>query len=142
MSRSILVIEDEQSQRDLLRQVLESRGYEVTDADSGQDGIQKLTAADYDGILVDLRMPHGSGEFVIQWILNNTPLMRCRILVITGDQLSPGLEAFLERVNVPMIAKPYLLADLLHAVAQVAPPEPPTQIEPGAAKRQTNGCNS
>jgi two-component system cell cycle sensor histidine kinase/response regulator CckA len=136
MSRTILLIEDEEAQRELVKRVLETRGYELTDAANGQEGIRKLSAGDYDAILLDLRMPQGSGEIVIQWIIANRPELRPRILVMTGDLLSPGLEAFLERVQVPMLPKPYMLADLVQAVAKIAPPDPPERVEPGAKKKQ------
>ena len=71
-------------------------------------------------IITDLRMPGGSGEFVIQWILANRQHLRSRVLIVTGDLLSPGLEAFLEKVQIPMLPKPYLLADLIQLVEGIA----------------------
>jgi DNA-binding NtrC family response regulator len=118
--RSILLIEDEQAQRELMRHVLEPRGFEVTEAENGREGIVHLETRDFAVIILDLRMPGGSGEFVIQWILANRIHLRSRVLIVTGDLLSPGLEMFLTKVQIPMLQKPYLLAQLIDSVEDLA----------------------
>ena len=120
MSKTILLIEDEQAQRELIRHVLEPRGFEVIEAQNGREGIAHLQKQEFAVIIMDLRMPGGSGEFVIQWILANRIHLRSRILIVTGDLLSPGLEVFLARVQLPMLPKPYLLADLIQLVEGIA----------------------
>ena len=120
MTRPILVIEDEQAQRELVRHVLEPRGFEIAEAKNGREGILQLERREFAAILLDLRMAGGSGEFVIQWILANRIHLRSRILVITGDLLSPGLEVFLTKVDIPMLPKPYLLTHLIELVESIA----------------------
>jgi len=115
----LLLIEDDAAQRELVHHVLEPHGFEVQEASTGDAGIKKIQETAFDALLVDLRMPKLSGEFVIQWVLANRPELRERILVITGDLLSPGLDAFLGSVKVPMLAKPYLLSDLVEAVKKI-----------------------
>lgn len=120
MNRPLLLIEDEQAQRELVRHVLSPRGFVVTEAQNGREGIAHLERGDFAVIVMDLRMPGGSGEFVIQWILANRIHLRSRILVVTGDLLSPGLEVFLSRLQLPMLPKPYLLTSLVDAVERIA----------------------
>ena len=115
----LLLIEDDAAQRELVHHVLEPYGFEVLEASTGDARIKQIVATEFDVVLVDLRMPKLSGEFVIQWVLANRPKLRDRILVITGDLLSPGLDAFLASVKVPMLAKPYLLSDLVEAVKKI-----------------------
>lgn len=115
----VLLIEDDAAQRELVHHVLEPHGYEVREASTGDAGIKQIVENDFDALLVDLRMPKLSGEFVIQWVLANRPQLRERILVITGDLLSPGLDAFLATAQVPLLAKPYLLSDLVDAVKKI-----------------------
>jgi len=115
----ILLIEDEQAQRELVRHVLEPRGFDVAEAKNGREGIALLEKREFAVIVLDLRMPGGSGEFVIQWILANQIHLRSRVLVVTGDLLSPGLDVFLNKVEVPMLPKPYLLAQLIEAVERI-----------------------
>ena len=135
--KPILLIEDEPAQRELVRHVLEPRGFEVTEAQNGREGIAHLERCEYAVIILDLRMPGGSGEFVIQWILANRIHLRSRILVCTGDLLSPGLEVFLSRVQLPMLPKPYLLGQLIEAVERIAAGFPALKSAGNEASRVT-----
>jgi CheY-like chemotaxis protein len=114
------LIEDEPAQRELVRHVLEPHGFEVTEAQNGGEGIVHLERREYAVIILDLRMPGGSGEFVIQWILANRIHLRSRVLICTGDLLSPGLEVLLNKLHLPMLPKPYLLSQLIEAVEAIA----------------------
>ncbi len=120
MNLPVLLIEDEQAQRELVCHVLGPRGFDVTEAKNGREGIACLERKEFAVIITDLRMAGGSGEFVIQWILANRIHMRSRILVVTGDLLSPGLEIFLSKLELPMLSKPYLLSDLIAHVDRIA----------------------
>ena len=132
--KPILLIEDEPAQRELLRHVLEPRGFEVTEAQNGREGIAHLERCEYAVIILDLRMPGGSGEFVIQWILANRIHLRNRVLICTGDLLSPGLEIFLSKLQLPMLPKPYLLGQLIEAVERIADGFGPSKPASGAAR--------
>ncbi|HKL26055.1 MAG TPA: sigma-54 dependent transcriptional regulator [Desulfuromonadales bacterium] len=60
-SRRILIIDDEESMRHMLRLVLEREGYGVSEANSGQQGLQRLEGETFDLILCDIRMPEMDG---------------------------------------------------------------------------------
>lgn len=57
----VLIIDDEQSIRDTLREILEYEGYEVEEADNGEQGLQKLKKFNYDVALCDIKMPKMDG---------------------------------------------------------------------------------
>lgn len=57
MKKNILVVEDDNSIRELLVEFLESEGYAVDSANNGQEGINLLKEKTPDLILVDLMMP-------------------------------------------------------------------------------------
>ena len=58
---SILIVDDEQGIRDVLREYLELEGYEVDDAADGMEAIRKAKAKDYDLIVMDVMMPKLDG---------------------------------------------------------------------------------
>jgi CheY-like chemotaxis protein len=118
--RNILVIEDDPSQRELVRTILEQRGFEVSEACSGREGIECLSQQDFAVIVLDLRMPDGNGEVVVQWVLQHRIHLRTRILILTGEMPSPALDDFLDRLHVLMLPKPYLLAEFLQIVESLA----------------------
>ncbi len=63
---SILVIDDEEQMRRLLRVTLESGGYKVSAAASGKEGVQLASANRFDAILLDLGLPDGDGVDVLR----------------------------------------------------------------------------
>ena len=62
MKRTILVVDDEQNMRSLMRMVLEDAGYAVLTATNGEEGLGHLNDPDLDVILSDLKMPGMGGE--------------------------------------------------------------------------------
>jgi len=57
----ILLVEDDDDNRELMAEVLESSGYEVLSAASGQDGLKKLSEHTVDVVVTDVGMPGMGG---------------------------------------------------------------------------------
>ncbi len=68
MSRTILVVDDEQSMQDFLRLLLESAGYAVSVASSMQEGVDRFRDGGIDLVLSDIIMPDGSGLELLKTI--------------------------------------------------------------------------
>lgn len=62
----ILILDDEKSIRDTLREILEYEKFEVDEAKDGQEGLDKLIKNGYDAVLCDIKMPHLDGIEVLQ----------------------------------------------------------------------------
>ncbi|MCX7995373.1 MAG: sigma-54 dependent transcriptional regulator [candidate division WOR-3 bacterium] len=62
----ILLIEDEEAQRILLKKILEKEGYSVSEAGDGKTGIELFTNEDFDTVLLDQRLPDISGIELIE----------------------------------------------------------------------------
>jgi len=63
--RRILIVDDEESFRSMLTVILKKEGYEVESAANGEEGLQRLSASDFDHVLCDIRMPQMDGlEFL------------------------------------------------------------------------------
>src|SRR5438045_608763 len=84
MSKRILVIEDDDETRELLRLALEKRGYEVTVAEDGVRGYDTALFLKPDLIVTDIRMPGADGVHVIRRVRDTASLERTPILVITA----------------------------------------------------------
>src|SRR5260370_31865246 len=61
----VLVIEDEPSIRVLLNRVLSGAGFAVEEASDGLEGLERLSRHEFDGVLVDVWMPHMNGVGVL-----------------------------------------------------------------------------
>jgi len=66
MPYRVLIIDDETAIREAIRMTLEYEGYRIDEARSGQDGIDKATKANYDAILLDIKMPILDGIEVLE----------------------------------------------------------------------------
>ena len=64
----ILIVDDEQGIREVLREYLELEGYEVDEAVDGMDAIRKAKARDYDMIVMDVMMPKLDGYSAVKEI--------------------------------------------------------------------------
>ena len=116
----ILHVDDMRDQRELVKAVLEPVGYQVIAVESGDMAIGELAGSDFAVVVLDLQMPNGRGELVIQWILENRPHLESRILVTSGDAMSAGLEAMIENLGVSWLAKPYKVEDLRREVDRIS----------------------
>jgi DNA-binding NtrC family response regulator len=66
MSEKILIVDDEPSNRNILRQELAHRGYNVETAHNGAEALKKLDAADVELLILDFMMPDMSGLDVLK----------------------------------------------------------------------------
>lgn len=64
----ILVVDDEDSVRSLLRDTLELDGYDVIEAADGPEALEKYSAEKPDGLILDIMMPNMSGIDVLREI--------------------------------------------------------------------------
>src|ERR1700747_3213279 len=116
-SAPILLIEDEPSVTAFLRAALERRGYAVDNAASGAEGLQRLNAGKYSGVISDIRMPGSvNGAEVHAWIQKNRPELCTRIILISGDTANSDTQALLAQSGTPCIEKPFRVQQLLTVV--------------------------
>lgn len=78
----ILVIDDEQSIRDLLNTLLRRKGYDVVLAESGRKGLELFRRERPDVIVLDLKMPGMDGLTVLQQVRSLD--LRQPVIVLTG----------------------------------------------------------
>ena len=62
----ILIVDDEKSIRNTLREILEYEKYEVDEAEDGERGINLIKENDYDVVLCDIKMPKLDGIEVLE----------------------------------------------------------------------------
>ncbi len=120
----ILVVDDDAAQRNLIRACIESAEVSIEEASSGKAAIQKLQENDFDAVLLDLSMPNGRGDTVVQWVLSTKPHLRHRIAILSGDPTLVERNALLSRAGIPFLAKPYSRAELVAIVSGLLAREP------------------
>src|SRR5690606_11750500 len=98
----VLHIEDDPSNRLLVRKLLAPAGFEVVDAVDGLDGVRKATEAAFDLILVDIAIPGLDGYEVTLRLRSEESLKDVPIIAITAEgsrntSLSVGCDGFLQK---------------------------------------------
>jgi DNA-binding response OmpR family regulator len=116
----ILVIDDDNQTRRMLRQVLERAGYEVIEAHNGREGVRYYRMAPTDLIITDVLMPGAEGiEAIFELRRERTDV---KIIAISGGGYMGAL-TFLEIAEQAgacrTIEKPFALRELLDAVREV-----------------------
>ncbi len=106
----ILVIDDERSIRNTLREILEYEKFKVDDASDGQEGLEKLKEGKYDVILCDIKMPQMDGIEVLEKGLDftDTPF----VMISGHGTIETAVEA-IKKGAFDYIAKPLDLNRLL-----------------------------
>lgn len=66
MSKKILIIDDEKSIRNTLKDILEYENYKIEEAENGKIGLEMVTHNEYDIVLCDIKMPEMDGIEVLE----------------------------------------------------------------------------
>jgi two-component system, OmpR family, response regulator VicR len=116
----ILCIEDDPDMIDLIRLILERRGFIVEGADGGKAGLQAMQAAPPDLVLLDLMMPDMDGWDVYQKMKADAVTRSIPIIVVTASAQAIDREFGLHIAKVnDYIVKPFSPQDLLASVDRV-----------------------
>jgi len=88
MSKRILVIEDQEDNRRIVRDLLASAGYEMIEAATGEEGVAQAEATTPDLILMDIDLPGMNGYEATRRVKSNPALRRIPIIAVTSYALS------------------------------------------------------
>ena len=122
----ILIIDDEESIRNVLCSLLEGAGYEVMEAENGRVGIQQCKRMPVDLVITDIIMPEGEGFETIRELRRSYPGMK--IFAMTGARISRQLDILTIAATfgaVRTFDKPFELVEILKAVQEEVPLTPP-----------------
>jgi len=105
MSRRILVIEDQEDNRRILRDLLTSVGYEIIEAETGEDGVARAESERPDLILMDIQLPGLDGYEATRRIkaqpdLNKIPIIAVTSYALSGDEVKAreaGCDAYVTK---------------------------------------------
>ncbi|GAB4301051.1 MAG: sigma-54 dependent transcriptional regulator [Desulfuromonadia bacterium] len=92
MNGSILVVDDERSQREILATILAGAGYQVSTASDGRGALQLLAEQEFDIILTDLKMQGMGGMELLARILENDP-DQCVIIMTAHGSVDSAVAA-------------------------------------------------
>jgi two-component system, cell cycle sensor histidine kinase and response regulator CckA len=129
----ILIVDDNPTNRKLLRLTLQSQRHQVAEAAEGAEALKLLTSEKFDAMISDILMPNMDGYRLCFEVRKTPEIKDLPIILYSSTYLSPsdrdlalrfGASAFLEKP-----AAPEKLEEVLREVAKL--PVPPTSAVPG-----------
>lgn len=119
MSKSILIVDDSESIREVVSFTLENEGYKVLVGVDGKDALKFLDGTEIDLVITDLHMPVMDGIELIREIRKMEKYQRIPILFLTTEsQAAKKMEAK-EAGATGWIIKPFVPAKLIAAINKV-----------------------
>jgi len=110
----VLVVDDEESVRNLLQRILEGAGYQVTTAANGKEALYKVSLGETKLVLLDVKMPEMSGLEVLSKLTAESPDI-CAIMVTSVVETETAVEA-MKLGAYDYILKPFDQDDVLRKV--------------------------
>jgi two-component system cell cycle response regulator DivK len=102
----ILIAEDNAVNRELLRELLETRGYTVLEACDGQEALHMIDQAQPDILLLDIGMPVLDGFAVVRKIRENPLLAKLPVVAVTAYAMQDDREKILNSKFDGYLSKP------------------------------------
>ena len=119
--RKILIVDDAATMRQMVGFTLRQGGFEVVEAENGQDALNKLAGMKVDLIITDLNMPVMDGITLIQNVRKQPAMKNKPILMLTTEGLAAKKEQGKAAGATGWIVKPFDPDKLLQTLAKVLP---------------------
>ena len=118
MSQRVLIVEDQEDNRAILRDLLTNAGYDFIEATNGQEGVALAESERPDLILMDIQLPVMDGYEATRRIKSNAALRSIPIIAVTSYALS-GDEAKAQDAGCDAyVAKPFSPRQLLAKIRE------------------------
>lgn len=109
---TILLVDDEDSVRDVAAAILQRAGYDVVSVDGGAEALARALRTPFDLVALDVNMPTPNGWETLDRLSEVQPGLP--VLIVAGNATEADA---LDRGAVGLLEKPYARRELLHAVA-------------------------
>ena len=121
MTKRILVVEDQEDNRQILRDLLASTDYEVMEAENGEEALAAVARQRPDLILMDIQLPILDGYEATRRIKADPALRSIPIIAVTSYALSGDEEKARSAGCDDFVPKPYSPRQLLAKIRQYLP---------------------
>jgi len=116
MPKKILIVEDNEKNRILLKDLLAYSGYEVIEAENGEEGIKRAKEGKPDLILMDISMPVMNGLTALKKIRDDSELKDIIVIALTSSAMARDKEKVLRAGFDLYLTKPFNTRKLIEIV--------------------------
>ena len=121
MSKRILVVEDQEDNRQIVRDLLTAKDYEMTEAENGEEALAAVAKDRPDLILMDIQLPIMDGYEATRRIKADPSLSSIPIIAVTSYALSGDEEKAHAAGCNDYVPKPYSPRQLLAKIREFLP---------------------
>jgi two-component system, cell cycle response regulator DivK len=115
----ILIVEDNEKNRKLVRDVLARYGYRLAEAETGEDGVRLARELRPDLILMDIQLPGIDGVTALGQIRSDPALSHTPVIAVTASAMSPDRRRIMEAGFDGYESKPISVRPFLENVRQM-----------------------
>lgn len=138
MRKTILVVDDDRTNRDVLRDALAPLGFAIAEAEDGFRGLEQAHCHPPDLILLDFRMPRLNGRDMVTRLRQDQRLKTIPIIVVSASTYDQDKQNFIESGCDDFLPKPINIDHLLRAIAHLLDLEWIQPSIPAAAESSPN----
>jgi CheY-like chemotaxis protein len=117
-NRHVLVVEDNERNMKLVRDVLRATGYTTLEATTGEDAVELAQAHEPALVLMDVQLPGIDGLEALRRLRQDELTASIAVLAVTAQAMSGDRERFLEAGFDGYLSKPIDVAELIQVVQE------------------------
>ncbi len=115
--KTVLVVDDAVVMRMMIKSILSKNGYEIVEAETGYDAVQKYKAVKPDAVTMDMVMPEMDGITALKQILAEDP--QAKIIMCSSMGQQPLVVEAIQAGAKSFIMKPFQPPKILEAIEKV-----------------------
>jgi two-component system cell cycle response regulator DivK len=115
--KRVLLVEDNEKNMKLLRDVLTAKGYRVVEATSGEDAVTRTLADEPQLVLMDVQLPGIDGVEALRRVRADARTARVPVVALTAQAMDGDRDRFLAAGFDGYLSKPVDIVELLATVA-------------------------
>ena len=115
----ILIVEDNEKNRKLVRDVLTFKGYRLAEAETGEDGVRLARELHPDLILMDIQLPGINGMVALGQIRQDPAIARTPVIAVTASAMTQDRQKIMAAGFDGYQSKPINVKDFLAAVREM-----------------------
>ena len=118
LGERILIVEDNEKNMKLVRDVLQATGYRTLEATTGEEGVELALSQAPALVLMDVQLPGIDGVEALERLRQNERTASIPVLALTAQAMSGDRERFLEAGFDGYLAKPVDVRELIETVRE------------------------
>ena len=116
MTKTVLIVEDNELNMKLFRDLLEAHGYETSGTSSGHEALDLVRKTRPDLVLMDIQLPQVSGLEVTRWIKDDPELRSIPVVAVTAFAMKGDAERIREGGCEAYLSKPISVGKFIETV--------------------------